>query len=419
MLLPLDPHQIATVEYALKHPYSIFALEMGLGKSACALATWEKVGGRLLIICPAYLILNWKNEIRKFRGAGPVVAAITSSKAIYNLWDADVAIISYDLAQKAKSYFEWAEMIVIDEATYLKSMKAKRTDAIHKGVFENSTKRVHLLTGTPIKNRVEEYYSLIALCNYNPQLQGPKFLEKFPDVITFADHFSNRREYKINVGYRRVTVVKWEGVRNPEELKSYLKDIYIRFKDVIGLSPVLYKDIPMADAEEPELLKAFEAFTKENKNISPTLKAQAALKKVPFTAKYVKDLLEEVGSVVVYTDHVQSCLELGKLLDAIPITGQTPMTVRSSVADGFQKGELKVIVATIGSFSTGITLTASNNLVFNDYPWVPGDMAQAVYRINRRGQTKRCVVHRILGSPQDQYILNAIEDKQLTIDKVM
>ena len=57
-------------------------------------------------------------------------------------------------------------------------------------------------------------------------------------------------------------------------------------------------------------------------------------------------------------------------------------------------------------------------MVFNDFSWVPGDMLQAEARINRLGQTRPCIYHRLIGSPQDHYILKTIEDKKETIMKV-
>jgi SNF2 family DNA or RNA helicase len=54
-------------------------------------------------------------------------------------------------------------------------------------------------------------------------------------------------------------------------------------------------------------------------------------------------------------------------------------------------------------------------MVFNDFPWVPGQLSQAEYRINRIGQEKQCIVHRIIGSPQDHYILKTIESKNAVI----
>ena len=423
MLYTLDPHQVTTVEYCLENRYAIMALEMGLGKSISALEIWKRTGGNCLIVCPSYLVSNWISEIRKFLGDKPIITAIRKGKDFYEIFDSDFVIVSYDLAQKSEQIFEWADMVVLDEANYLMSMKTKRTMYIHKAIYENSIKRCYLLTGTPIKNRVEEYYSLLALCNYDPRLKGSAFLEKFPDSISFADYFSYREEFTMEMRGRWVTIVKWSGVKNVEELKSYLKGHYIRFssKDVLKLETPRTKDILVSEVNDKKLLEEFEGHysDEENHSVKSNYKAEAALKKVPFTIKYVKDLLEQVECVPIYTDHVESAKALAAAFGIEAITGEMPAAKRSIIGNEFQEGKRRVIVATIKSFSTGISLTRANNLVFNDLPWIPGDLAQTIYRIHRRDQKKTCVIHKILGSPQDAKISETLESKSRTIEKVV
>jgi SNF2 family DNA or RNA helicase len=424
MKLILDPHQVSTVEYMVANPYTICALDMGLGKSLCALATWNQMGRpKLLIVCPSYLVLNWKWEIEKSVVSPGSVSIFKKGKELYEIFDSDIVIISYNLAQKSEQLFEWAEMVVLDEGHEIKSMKAKRTEYIHRVVFENSINRLYILTGTPIKNRVEEYYSLLALCNYDPRLACSYFLEKFPDSITFADYFSHRREFATQISGRWITIVKWEGVRRTDELKEFLNGHYIRFasEDVLKLPVPRHKDILISESPDKALLREFERYysTGGNESVVPDKKAEAALKKVPFTIQYVKSLLEEIDCVPIYTDHRASAYELAKAFNVEPITGEMSGSKRMQLGQQFQRGESRVLVATVRSFSTGIDLSRANHLCWNDYPWIPGDIRQVNYRILRRNQTKPCIIHRILGSPQDQMILKTLESKQNTIQQVV
>lgn len=425
MLLSLDPHQRTTIDYAVEHPFSILALEMGLGKSACALGVWERVGGKFLIVCPSYLVLNWRDEIRKFLGDGPIITMIRKGKDLYEIFDSDFVIISYDLVQKSEQLFEWADAVIADEGQELKNPKAKRSEYFHRVIYENSIRRLHILTGTPIKNRVEEYYSLLALMNYDPRLNDKsQFLKRFPDSITFADHFAHRREYTMKVnGYKWVKIVKWEGIRNIPELKNYIKGNYIRFssKDVLKLDEPRMKDVLLSDVDDPKLLTEFDAFYKDEKNqsVESSAKADAALRKVPFTVKYVKGLLETIDCVPIYTDHVESAKALAKAFGVEAITGAMPAQKRAAIGKKFQSGEVQVLVATVKSFSTGISLTRANNLVFNDLPWVPGDIQQTIYRVQRRDQTRSVTIHRLLGSPQDRKIMYSLDNKISAIAKIV
>lgn len=418
----LKEHQSRAIFYAEEHPYSIIALDPGLGKSRVAIEVRENHQCNCLVICPSYLILNWVKEIHKWSDTKDVqVTTFTSGKQLYEPCDSDYVIISYDLVQKAEHLFEWADMVVLDEAPAIKSMKAKRTQFIHKAIYENSLKRVHLLTGTPLKNRVQEFYSLLALCFYNPDIAGTQFLDLYPSEIDFADQFSYREEYTMEINNRFITILKWTGLRNVDELKTYLEDKYIRIKssDVLNLPPVT--NIPVLISETPDLklLEAFNNYFKGdgNDSVNPTAKAEAALKKVPFTVKYARDLLEQRDSVLIYSDHVLPAEAIAHEFGVKAITGKVPSSVRSKMADEFQSGVGKVLVATVGSMKEGKDLFRSHDIILNDLPWTPGDIKQITHRIQRIGQKSPCNIHKIFGSPQDEYIDQALDSKMKTIEK--
>lgn len=415
----LKPYQNTTVEFGMKNPYAIYGLKMGMGKSLCALETAHRTNSKLLVVCPAYLRLKWKSEVKKFY-PDKIAAVFENDKQFYALWDTDIAIISYHYVGKAEVLFKWADMVAFDEGQFLKEMTAKRTLDSHRLVFENSIKSCLILTGTPIQNRVYEFYSLLAICHYNPTLgDKPEFLEKFPTYVHFASHFSHLREFQMMRGGRRVKVQQWEGFKNEDELKEWSKNCYIRF-DQTG-QKYTEVDVPVSYEENSELLQVFEQFTAkgDQTSVASNVKAKAALAKVPFTVEYVKGIIDQGEQVVVYTDHVESCLALAEKLGVPGITGQMDMKKRQILADEFMAGKSKVIVATIGSFSTGIDLYSAANMVFNDLCWVPGMLEQAMFRILRLGQTRECVIHFILGSIQDATIRKALKEKMETIKAVI
>jgi SNF2 family DNA or RNA helicase len=416
----LKSYQEKTIKFGVDNSYVILGLDCGLGKSLCSLAISEESKSKTLIVCPSYLKLKWKSEIDKFY-PGKTVTIFNSAKEIYKVWDSDYVIISYSLLDKSDCLFEWADMVIVDEAHYLKEMRTKRTEAFHRLVYENSIKRCLLLTGTPIQNRVYEFYSLIAICNYNPQMEESSFLKKYPTYVDFANRFSFLKEFEMFRGGRRVKIQQWEGIKNELELKEWLKNIFISFKsdEVLDLPPYVDIDVPVCFEDMPELLEDFERFTGEVTGTEATAKAQAALIKAPYTVDYVKGLLEQVGQVVVYTDHVASCELIAEGLGAQAITGKTPMRVREKLAQEFMDGKSRVIVATIGSFSTGIDLYRSFNMVISDFCWVPGNMKQALFRIRRIGQKNKCFFHRIIGTPQDKIIIKKLEAKMAVIREII
>lgn len=411
--------------YALKNPYSIIAMDPRLGKSRVAIAIREKLNLNCLVVCPGYLVPNWPKEIFKWvKRKDPMVTVFQKGSQLYDVCDADYVVISYDLAKKADFLFEWADMVVLDEGHHLKSMVAKRTEFIHKNIYENSIPRMHVLTGTILKNRVKEFYSPLALTYYNPSEREVKFLDLYPSEIDFADQFSYRREFKVKVKTKRgrtvkMQIAKWEGLRNVDELRQHLKGRYIRIKaDEKDLPPVQYKSIYVSDTPNRALLDAFNLYFEGEGtgSVKPDIKATAALKKTPFTIKYAEDLLEERDCVLIYSDHVASCEAIAQHFGVPAVTGKMSGASRAVIAADFQAGKGRMICATIGALKEGQDLFRAKDIIFNDYPWVPGDLKQVVNRIRGLGQKAPRTVHKIVGSPQDDYIMQAIEEKLLVIE---
>jgi hypothetical protein len=415
--ISVDGQEYITDEFIVTH------------NSMCAIAIQQTLKNNCLVISPGYLTVNWVKEIKKWARKDAQITIFKKGSEIYEPVDSDFVVISFDLVQKAEHLFEWASMVIIDEVQHIKSLSAKRTQFIHRCIYENSVGRVHLLSGTILKNRVKEFYSPISIMYYSPDPRiskkvTPDFLDKFQDEITFADHFSFRKEFNVRIknkwgGTYSMPIARWEGLRNKKELKKYLKGKYIRVRaDASDLPPVSYRDILISDSNDLKLLDAFnQYFAGEGmSSVKSDIKVQAALKKVPFTIKYVEDLLDKVDCVLVYSDHVQVIEEISKHFKVKPITGKTTSTARAKMAVEFQAGKGTILCATIGSLKEGQDLFRSKDIVISDPCWVPGDLRQVINRIRGLGQKDPRTVHRILGSPQDEKIYRALEEKQKTID---
>ena len=428
--ITLKDCQVETIEYGLKNPYVIYALQQGLGKSLCALLTAHKRGQRLLVVCPAYLRIKWSREVAKFFGKEKAIVLIENDKDVsLPLFDVDVVIMSYYMlgSKYADAIFEWAECVAFDEAHLLKNMEAKRTLNAHKLVYENSVKSLYLLTGTPIQNRVHEFYSLMTLCYYNPKLKQPvEFLEKFPDYVTFADYFSNREEFTVPRGNKDVKVIRWTGTKNIPELKRYLKNIYIRRVADGVLPPLVEEYIPVEYKDYPELLKDFEKFAKDYEGddaitrYDSSIKAKCALAKARYTIEMAKDRLSSGEPIIVYSDHVDSCIKIAEALGVPAITGAMPSKKRDILCSEFQSGERQAIVATIGALSTGQDLQRGNRIIINDPPFRYGELEQVIFRIRRIGQqSESCFVDYVIGSYQDEAIYKLLREKKRIIDAVV
>ena len=69
----------------------------------------------------------------------------------------------------------------------------------------------------------------------------------------------------------------------------------------------------------------------------------------------------------------------------------------------------------------GLTLTASHNMIFNDYDWIPGNITQAEDRICRGGQTECCMIHYITakGADVEEDFVDMLTYKSDTINQAV
>ena len=408
------PFQTEGVDFLLKHNYCILGDEMGLGKSLQAIALMAAFPeARVLVLCPAYLKNNWESEIKTHSTERSI--AVCKKKEDFKKIDKRITIMNYEQVKHLPR--EKFDLVVVDECQYLKSMKAQRTKAFHSFIKDTLPERLVLMSGTPIKNGVQEWYSLLLLCSYSPiKNNGIDIREKIASEWAFQNLFCLRNQMFI----RGRTITKFYGFRNKEKLKPLLKGKYIRRlgKNVLDLPPMIRKNVLISFSKDKFLDKAWAEFNSGIKGLHvSTAKKESAIKKATFTVSYVKDLMENnSGPIVIFSEHPQAVqaifLELQEKHRVRYIDGSVCSDDRGDIATMFQHGQLDFLVATIGAASTGLTLTKSNNLVFNDISWVPSDNAQAEKRIHRISQESTAYIHYMLGSVIDEMITKNLVKKQ-------
>lgn len=401
----LYPFQEQAVAFHLAHHYSINASEMGLGKTMMALASAIRANAKPLVIGPAFLARTWKDEAAK--------VGIEIEYVAYSM------LHKLSIAQ-AKKFKFW----ICDEAHALKSPTTQRTSLFYSLLKNCLPTYCLFLTGTPIKNRAPDFWTLLGFCGVNPKKTSGKALEgEFAKYHGFARYFCSVSEMRIHGR----SFVKYNDVRPDRinELKSYLTDKFIRFRveDVLqDLPPITRKDV-LVDLTIPDdagLRATFEAYVLGRK-ADTVAKVRSATLKAHHTVRYVRDLFEGgSGPLVIFSDHIEPTQIIAEGLGdgALAITGKMPAELRADAVARFQKGQIDYLVATIGSLSVGVTLTRSRHVIFNDPPWVPADLLQAEKRVHRIGQDHACWSHFIDATPTDKYIRKTLLEKLDTIGKV-
>ena len=391
----LLPYQEEGVSFIHDKKYCIIGDEPGLGKTVQALKACHDKGFKTLIVCPAYLKRNWISEITKF------------CKYL------EYEVVAYSQGKPFPTGFD---AVIIDESSYIKSLKAQRTAKIHKYIAVNKPTYTILLNGSPIKNRVEELYSQVVLVY-------PEILKKYPSIWSFLNRFSNRTVKR----YGMQEYVKYEGHRNIDELKAILQHCMIRRKadSVLDLPKINQKKVVVSYAEDKKLQQAWDDYNAGKGHKDGTAKKDSAIKKAGFTAQYVLDLVSSgTYPVVVFSCHPDAVEVIfddlaAKHIRVRKVVGSTSMDQRSDIVKELQDGNVEVLVASLTAFNTGWTGTRASNMVFNDVHWVPEDNLQAAKRIHRIGQELPVFYHFVVGSKVDEHIIDTNLSKKQLINAVM
>lgn len=169
----LWPFQKASVSYALNRNHSLIADQPGLGKTPIAIAFANEIRARrVLCIVPANIRLQWERRIREWTTMPwpySVYPILGSRHGVHPT--ANWTIVSYDLARSPEIGASLArgtyDLLILDEAHYLKTNSTRRTQAVFGGGLHHTFKslasrsgHVMALTGTPLPNRPREAYVL-------------------------------------------------------------------------------------------------------------------------------------------------------------------------------------------------------------------------------------------------------------------
>lgn len=205
---PLRHYQQDAVEWMSKRgSYGLFD-EMRLGKTMTLLRDWHNVrqtqpGARLLIVAPNNVILNaWLPEVQKWTTYGAEVAtgtALQRQNAIEA--GAPVTIIAYDNIAKELQRLQDQRFYYggFDEAHAIKGWKTQRT----KAAMSLRLAKKGLVTATPMLNRVDELWPMLAMISPRDFGTYWQFVNKFcntPDAPIWMGDGSFKPIGEIQVG---------------------------------------------------------------------------------------------------------------------------------------------------------------------------------------------------------------------------
>jgi SWI/SNF-related matrix-associated actin-dependent regulator 1 of chromatin subfamily A len=422
---PLE-HQKEAIQKLVENKKFILADDMGLGKTTSTIiAALETGAKKIMIICPATLKINWKREIENYTDRSIFIAEGKQFSS-----DSDFVIINYDIIknfhdaknkEESKILMSKFDLVIVDEAHYIKNAQAQRTKLINDIV--KNVDRLWLLTGTPMTSRPIDYFNLLSL------VDSPSAKNWMAYVIRYC------AGYQFKVGNRKVWNVM--GSSNLEELRDRTSSTILRRlkENVLDLPEKIITPVylRLKSKEYENVMGEYYDWYDKNPEESKSLTVQftkltkvrqiIANEKVKETIEIAENIIEQGKKVIIFcnfTDSLNMIKEhFGKT--AVKLDGSMSKTERQKSVDDFQEDEkVKVFVGNIKAAGVGITLTAAEVVIMNDLSFLPSDHAQAEDRAYRYGQKNNVLVYYpLFDNTIEGIIYDIINAKKQVIATVM
>jgi SNF2 family DNA or RNA helicase len=360
--------------------------EMGLGKTAQAIVTLAYYNARrVLALAPASALDNWRREWETWGPGGTFAAVSYASPKLHR-----------GLVQGE----DW-DAVVLDEAHYAKSLRAKRTKAALK--VAAAAPRALLLSGTPMPNHPGELYAPFKYLW--PDMLRPEFRTQTRWLNYFCRYVNTRYGPKIY------------GVKNGAVLRRMLNQVMVRrhLEDVaLDLPPLrvtlhtlpsdagFERALEAAGVDAARLTAMIEAEGASEDASTSRVRRLAGEYKAPRIAEIIAAEMDDRAYpkiVVLYYHRKVGTLLRDKLrvFGVVGFDGQTPQPKRQAAVDAFTNDPtVRVFCAQQTSAGQAINLQVASEIVLVEPDWSPDQNRQAIKRVHRIG-SKHPVRARIFG----------------------
>lgn len=394
----LRSYQIFGVKYILHQKDTLLGDEMGLGKTIQSIAAMcelkSKGKNHFLVICPASVLINWSREVEKHSELKSIRIYGKDRDSELDQWikNGGVAVSTYETISKVDIPTNYQiDMIVIDEAHYVKNPEANRSKSVVRLLKHSNVKL--FMTGTPIENNIDEMCTLVECLQPNiaKEIQSIKQLSSAPQF----------RKKVAPVYLRRVrddVLTELPDLLEKEEWNVFTHD-----------EMEVYKSTLMSGN--------FMAVRKVSWNISNVTNSSKAIRLLEICDE-AKRNNRKIIVFSYFRDVIQSVESLleGRILESI--TGSVSSKRRQEIIDEFETAPAgTVLVSQVIAGGVGLNIQTASVVVFCEPQIKPSIENQAISRVYRMGQTRNVTVYRLLMENSiDEKIMELLKGKQLIFD---
>ena len=383
--------------------------DMGLGKTLqiITLLLERAKDGPSLVVAPASVCGNWRNEIRRFAPTLEPVMAIEDGRGVAKAGPRTVVLASYGYLlfhEKEFAKKHW-NGLVLDEAQAIKNEAAKRTRAV-KGF---TAKFRVAATGTPVENRLLELWSIFDFLN--------------PGLLGTADGFEERDRGEIKrlvkpLILRRLKGEVLDDLPPKTEVTRFVELDKKERSEYEACRLKVLDDVSQADRKQrlAQLLAGLTRLRRFCCNPSLVLGGDdVASAKLDALAELMAELHDGGHRALVFSQFTDYLAIVRKMVEEKGwsiqyLDGSTPLRERARRVDAFQDGEGDFFLISLKAGGTGLNLTAADYVIILDPWWNPAVENQAADRAHRIGQSRPVTIYRLIAR-------DTVEERVLALHK--
>lgn len=407
--------QKADIEYALRRKNTLIGDQPGLGKTPIAICFANEIAAkRVLVICPASIRYQWVARIREWttmRWPYHIHPILNGRHGVHPT--AQWTVVSYDLARTeaigkalAKGTYD---LLILDEAHYLKEHTARRTRAVFGGgeaplhdALAGRCGAILGLTGTPLPNRPREAYTLArGLCwDSIDWMSEDHFKERFNPTL--------RREREDPETHRKIIYIDERTGRHSElqnRLRANFMTRHLKRDVMTQLKLPVYDIIQLEEtgavkqALEAESLLDIDPDHLEGADVEvlghvSVVRRMMGIALAPQVAEYV-DMLLDGGEekITLFAWHVEVVRILANALakwGVVVVPSGNSAGKERAVNQFINDPKIQVCLGNLLSMGVGTDglQKVSCHALIAEPSWTPGDNIQAFDRLDRGGQTR-------------------------------
>ena len=406
----------------------ILADEMGLGKTLQSIALLQSayesgLQKPSLIVCPAGLIYNWKEEFEQFAPRLNTSTITGTPKARKQKLQQAVAenavcITGYDLLRQDFSTYSKINFsyMFIDEAQYIKNQKA----ALTKAVKAIQAEKRFALTGTPIENRLAELWSIFDFIMPGFLYSYSEFSQCFEMPITKQKDSGATERLRQMVSPFILRRLKTDVLKDlPPKLEEVRYTHFEAKQRKVYDGQVVRMTSMIKESTGKDKIKIFAELMRIRQICcDPSLlfdDYDGGSAKRTACMELIRDAVSGNHRLLVFSQFASmlELLETDLKAEKIPffkITGGTPKQQRAKLVRQFNQGDTPVFLISLKAGGTGLNLTGADVVIHYDPWWNLAAQNQATDRAHRIGQQNVVTVYRLI-------VKGTIEEKILALQQ--